>query len=211
MSNGANVRPGATGSRRRGRPRSEKARRAILKAAHALLSDGGLGAVTMEAVAARAGVGKPTVYRWWPDRHAVAMAALMEAELDNPVRSGGSSVIAALRAQLRAIAKRFATTTGRHVASMIAAAQTESELSKAFRNHFVLARRAEGKALLERAMQNREVRGDLDVEVALDLLYGSLFFRLLMGHARLDAAFVDGVLDQALQGMHARRTARVPR
>jgi hypothetical protein len=55
------------------------------------------------------------------------------------------------------------------------------------------------------------VRGDLDVEVALDLLYGSLFFRLLMGHAPLDEAFVDGVLDQALQGMHARRTARAPR
>jgi AcrR family transcriptional regulator len=211
MSNVANVKRGATGSRRRGRPRSEKARRAILKAAQALLADGGLGAVTMEAVAATAGVGKPTVYRWWPDRHAVAMAALMETELGNPVRSGGRSAIAALRAQLRAIAKRFATTTGRHVASMIAAAQTESELSKAFRNHFVLARRAEGKSLLERAMQNREVRGDLDVEVALDLLYGPLFFRLLMGHAPLNEAFVDGVLDQALQGMHADRTARAPR
>lgn len=66
-------------------------------------------------------------------------------------------------------------------------------------------------ALLERAMQNREVRGDLDVEVAPDLLYGSLFFRLLMGHAPLDEAFVDGALDQALQGMHARRTAQAPR
>jgi AcrR family transcriptional regulator len=211
MSNVVNVKRGATGSRRRGRPRSEKARRSIIKAAQALLADGGLGAVTMEAVAARAGVGKPTVYRWWPDRHAVAMAALMETELDKPVRSGGSSAIAALRAQLRAIAKRFATTTGRHVASMIAAAQTESELSKAFRNHFVLARRAEGKALLERAMQNREVRRDLDAEVALDLLYGPLFFRLLMGHAPLDEAFVDGVLDQALQGMHTGRTALAPR
>lgn len=211
MSNNANVKRGAAGSRRRGRPRSEKGRRAIIKAAQALLAGGGLGAVTMEAVAARAGVGKPTVYRWWPDRHAVAMAALMETELDNPVRSGGGSAIAALRAQLRAIAKGFATATGRHMASMIAAAQNESELSKAFRNHFVLARRAEGKALLERAMQNREVRGDLDVDVALDLLYGSLFFRLLMGHAPLDEGFVDGVLDQALQGMHAVRTARAPR
>ena len=208
MNKGVIVKRGVTGSRGRGRPRSEAARGAIIKAAQALLAAGGLGAVTMEAVAQRAGVGKPTVYRWWPDRHAVAMAALMETRLDNPVRNGGSSAIAALRAQLRAIAKRFATTTGRHVASMIAAAQTESELSKAFRNHFVLARRAEGKALLERTMQHREVRGDLDVEVALDLLYGSLFFRLLMGHAPLDEAFVDGVLDQALQGMHAGRTTR---
>jgi len=211
MRNAAAVKDGATGPKRRGRPRSEKARRAMLRAAQALLADGGLGAVTMEAVAARAGVGKPTVYRWWPDRHAVAMAALMETELPNPVRRGGGSAIAALRAQLRAIARRFATATGRHVASMIATAQTESELSKAFRNHFVLARRAEGQALLERAMQDREVRRDLDAEVALDVLYGPLFFRLLMGHAPLDEAFMDRVLDHALQGMQAGRRARVRR
>ena len=61
------------GPRSRGRPRSEAARQAILQAARELLADGGPGAVTMEAVAARAGVGKPTVYRWWPDRHAVAI------------------------------------------------------------------------------------------------------------------------------------------
>src|SRR4051812_40994495 len=195
----------------RGRPRSEALKRAILSAAQALLREGGPGAVTMEAVAERAGVGKPTVYRWWPDRHAVAMAALMETETRERALGKNDSALAGLRSQLRAISKRFATSTGRHVTSMIAAAESESELSKAFRNHFVLARRAEGKALLERAMHSREVRRDLDAEVALDLLYGPLFFRLLMGHAPLDEAFVDGVLHQALQGMHAGRTARAPR
>jgi AcrR family transcriptional regulator len=190
----------------RGRPRSEAARQAILQAARALLAEGGPGSVTMEAVAARAGVGKPTVYRWWPDRHAVAMAALMDEE---PAQDGGGtrkSALAELRAQLRAIARRFATSTGRHVASMIAASESASELSKAFRNHFVLARRTEGKALLERAIADREVRGDLDVEVALDLLYGPLFFRLLMGHAPLDERFMDRVLDDALEGMRVSRS-----
>src|SRR6185295_1474416 len=86
--------------RPRGRPRSAKARNAILHAARELLREGGPAGVTMEGVAARAGVGKPTVYRWWPDRHAVAMAALMDTGLAKPVRSGGSSAIAALRAQL---------------------------------------------------------------------------------------------------------------
>jgi len=185
----------------RGRPRSEKARVAILRAARALLAEGGPGAVTMEAVAARARVGKPTVYRWWPDRHAVAMAALMDTATGESVEASGLSAITALRAQLRAVAKRFATSTGRHVTSMLAASDPQSELSKAFRNHFVLARRAEGKALLERAKADREVRRDVDVEVALDLLYGPLFFRLLMGHAALDQSFMDKVLDAAVRGM----------
>ncbi len=189
----------------RGRPRSEKARVAILRAARALLAEGGPGAVTMEAVAARARVGKPTVYRWWPNRHAVAMAALMDTGAAEGVEASGLTAITALRAQLRAVAKRFATSTGRHVTSMLAASNPESELSKAFRNHFVLARRAEGKALLERAKTDREVRRDVDVEVALDLLYGPLFFRLLMGHAALDESFMDKVLDAAVRGTFTMR------
>lgn len=193
-------------ARPRGRPRSEEARKAILKAARELLADGGPGSVTMEAVAARAGVGKPTVYRWWPDRHAVAMAALMDADATQDPEAKRRTAIAALRAQLRAIAQRFATSTGRHVASMIAASDPQSELTKAFRNHFVLARRTEGKALLERAIANEEVRADLDLEVALDLLYGPLFFRLLMGHAPLDEGFMDQVVDDTLRGMRVSRS-----
>src|SRR5438128_2340340 len=184
-------------SRRRGRPRSAEAREAILRAARELLAEGGPAAVTMEGVAARAGVGKPTVYRWWPDRHAVAMAALMEGDAERPARKTPRSAIQGLRQQLRTIADRFASPTGRHVTTMIAASETETEFSKAFRNHFVLARRAEGQALLERAIRDGEVRPDLDMEVALDLLYGPLFFRLLMGHAALDADFMDQLLTHA--------------
>jgi AcrR family transcriptional regulator len=191
------------GGRPRGRPRSEHRKQAILEAAQALLEEGGPGAVTMEAVAARAGVGKPTVYRWWPDRHAVAMAALMAKETHERERSSHSSALSSLREQLHAIARRFATGTGRHVTSMIASADSESELGRAFRNHFVLARRTEGKAWLERAMLDGDLRPELDLEVALDLLYGPLFFRLLMGHAPLDQAFVDRVLDDALRGIAA--------
>ena len=188
----------------RGRPRSEKARAAILRAARELLREGGPAAVTMEGVAARAGVGKPTVYRWWPDRHAVAMAALMDSDAPEAPERRARSSIQALKLQLRAIAERFATPTGRHVTTMIAASDSETEFSKAFRNHFVLARRAEGRVLLEQAIRDREVRRDLDVEVALDLLYGPLFFRLLMGHAPLDEAFVDRSLLLALRGLEGK-------
>src|SRR5687767_14617560 len=124
--------------RPRGRPRSEEARTAILRAARELLARGGPAAVTMEAVAEAAGVGKPTVYRWWPDRHAVAMAALMESGPTDEAEGRRRSALAQLRDQLHAIARRFGSPTGRHIASMIAAADSTSELSKAFRNHFVL-------------------------------------------------------------------------
>ena len=188
-------------ARPRGRPRSTAAREAILRAAREILAEGGPAAITMEGVAARAGVGKPTVYRWWPDRHAVAMAALMEGEAKRASASAPRSSIQALRQQLRAIAERFSTPTGRHVTAMIAASDSDTELAKAFRNHFVLARRAEGRELLERAIRDGEVKRDVDVEVVLDLLYGALFFRLLMGHAALDAGFTDQVLKHALRGV----------
>ena len=185
--------------RPRGRPRDLAAKEAILQAARTLLDEGGPGAVTMEAVAARAGVGKPTVYRWWPDRHAVAMAALMAAEPSprGPARRAAGA-IEALRAQLRQIATRFASPTGRHITSMIAAADPESELGKAFRGHFVLARRAEGRTILEQAIAEGQIGGDLDIDVALDALYGAVFFRLLLGHAPLDVTFVDTLLAQTM-------------
>lgn len=206
MSRTPSVKPAPGGEPRpRGRPRDEGARLAILRAARAMLEQGGVGAVTMEGVAQRAGVGKPTVYRHWPNAHAVAMAALLEDAPQEPEGRAARGAIPALRRQLRQIATLFATPMGRSVTMMLAAADQDTELSKAFRNHFILARRTDGKALLAAAVADGTLRGDFDVEVALDMIYGPLFYRLLAGHARLDAAFTDALLDHALAGLAARR------
>lgn len=191
----------ATPPRARGRPRSTQAREAILRAARELIAQAGPSGVTMEAVAARAGVGKPTVYRWWPDRHAVAMAALMSEPAPAPASPRKRSALAGLRRQLIEVAEVFTTPTGRNAASLIASADANSELAKAFRNHFVLARREEGRALLHEAVADGELRDDLDVDVALDLIYGPLFFRLLLGHAPLDATAVARIFKDALRGL----------
>lgn len=187
----------------RGRPRNPQTRAAILRAARELMDEGGPAAVTMEAVAARAGVGKPTVYRWWPDRHAVSMAALMEAQPDARPAKRTRSVAQALQQQLIEVAETFTTRTGRNVATIIAAADSSTEISKAFRNHFVLARREEGRRLLAEGVASGELRRDLEIEAALDLLYGPLFFRLLLGHAPLDAAFARQLLRDWLRGCAA--------
>jgi AcrR family transcriptional regulator len=190
--------------RPRGRPRDPDARAAVLEAARDLLAEGGLTAVTMERLAARTGVGKPTIYRTWPNAHAVAFDVLLESAKPPARAKETASPLADLRRQLRRIAALFATTTGRSVALMIAAAQSETELAKAFRHRFMLASREEGRRLLQRAMALEEVSAQIDTETALDLIYAPLFFRLLVGHGPLDRKFVDAVLDHALAGLRRR-------
>jgi AcrR family transcriptional regulator len=189
--------------RGRGRPRSDEARRAILRAARELLDENGPAGLTIEGIAARAGVGKPTIYRWWPDRHAVAMAALMESEGPAVAEHSTRAPLESLRKQLAQVVAVFATPVGRTVTAMIASADGDSELAKSFRNHFILARRDEGRDLLLRAIERGDVRRGANVEIALDMIYGALFFRLLMGHARLDETLVKQILKEALSGLSA--------
>ncbi|HTO42158.1 MAG TPA: TetR/AcrR family transcriptional regulator, partial [Rhizomicrobium sp.] len=176
----------------------------ILAAAARLLNEGGISAVTMDAVAQSAGVGKPTIYRQWPNAQSVAMAAFLETAKP-PIRSTAKgTAVEALRAQLRAIATAFASRTGRNTAMMIAAAQNDSELAKVFRNQFIMGRREDGRALLARAIADGELCANIDLDATLDLIYAPLYFRLLIGHGPLDAAFTDTVLDLALTGLTPR-------
>ncbi len=192
----------------RGRPRSDKARSAILRAARDLIEEDGLAALTVEAIAARAGVGKPTIYRWWPNRHAVAMAALMESErAAGPAATGGrsgahgQSAIDLLQQQLEKMAEVFAQPVGRAVTRIIAASDGDSELSRAFRHYFILAGREEGRALLLQAIEQEEIRRETDVEITLDMIYGALFFRLFMAHAPLNRELPRQVIEGALRGL----------
>jgi AcrR family transcriptional regulator len=158
----------------------------------------------MEAIAARAGVGKPTIYREWPNAQAVAMAAFLENTKSVATRKQDKAVDM-LRNHLRKVAETFATRAGRTTAMMIAAAQNDSELSKVFRSHFILKSREEGRAMLTLAIANKELRKDIDIEAALDLFYAPLYFRLLIGHGPLDRTFTDAILDTAIAGLKPKR------
>ncbi len=200
MSHGVNT--GAkTPSRKAGRPRSEAARRSILKAAHALLEAGGLPAVTMEGVAARAKVGKPTVYRHFNNRHELAMAALMQVSGGEVPPGPDSDPLRALERQLFGIAALFESPTGRFVTSVLASGYGETEISKAFRSHFVQARRDYGRDLLQQAVELGEIRPDTDLDATVDQLYGAIFYRLLMGHAPVTRPFIATLFDQVMLGV----------
>jgi AcrR family transcriptional regulator len=186
---------------RRGRPRSETARTKVLAAARQLLAERGLPGLTVEGIAALAEVGKPTIYRHWPNAHAVAMDAFLETTEPVPGEPSGAPPLAALRRQLAGIAAAFASSAGRSTAAMFAAAQNDSELARVFRHRFVMKSREAGRALLSRAAAEGSIRADADLEVALDLIYAPLYFRLLIGHGTLDRAFTDALLDTALEGL----------
>jgi len=183
----------------RGRPRDPRTRAAILVAASDLLGRGGLTAVTIEAIAQKAGVSRPTIYRYWPNAPAVAMAAFLETTGATEAAKSPRTALAALRAQLHALADAFAAPTGRSVAAMVAAAQSETELAKAFRNEFIARNRDATRALLARCIADKAIEAPDDMELTLDLVFGPLFYRLLMGHAPITRDFVDRLLDTVIR------------
>lgn len=186
---------------RRGRPRSEKARRAILEAANEILADQSAGRLTIDAVALKAGVGKPTIYRYWPNARALEMAAMLEQPAPDTSVNTGKSAIADLTRQLENVVTIFTQKRGRQMAQMVAASETDSELSKLFRNTVILKSRDEGRTILERAITEGSASANLKIEIALDMIYGPLFYRLLVGHAPLNAAFASDLVATAMEGL----------
>jgi AcrR family transcriptional regulator len=193
-----------TTKRARGRPRNETSRRKILQEARDLLDEGGLGAVTMDELAARTGVGKPTIYRSWPNATAVAMTALMDAQSNVATVKPGRSVVLDIRRHIQAVVDAFSSRAGRSAATLIAAADAETELAKAFRHHVILKSREHLKSLVLRGIDEGVLRRDADIETALDLLLGPVFFRLLVGHLPLDERFAASVTQQAIEGLRKR-------
>jgi AcrR family transcriptional regulator len=187
----------------RGRPRSERARKAILEAASELLLARGLSAVSMDAVAERAGVSKATIYRWWPTKETLALDALYTewaAARPHPRDTGSlrGDLLSLLRPWARLAGSR---PYGRVVAALLTEAQTDPAFAAEYRERFVEPRRQQAREIFRRAIERGEIPADTKVEVALDLLYGPLYHRLLHGHAPLNDRFVREVIDMVLDGV----------
>jgi AcrR family transcriptional regulator len=191
----------------RGRPRSEKARQAILAAAMDLLLDQGLTAMSMDDVARRAGVSKATIYRWWPSKERLALDALAtEWAITTPAEQGDTGtlrgdLLARFRPWVRQLNRK---PYARVAAGLVAAAQTDAEFAELYRQHFVQPRRDATRHLLVRARERGEIAADTDLEVALDLLYGPVYHRLLHGHAPVTQSFAQHVIDAVIAAMSPR-------
>src|SRR5581483_4370454 len=196
------------GKRPPGRPRSEKARLAILRSTLKLLSEGGFANFTIEEVADRAEVGKATVYRWWPDKGALIADAFASSTTHHLGFPDTGSVYTDLSRQMRQLVKVFRSRRGRIVAAILAAGQSDKDLIAAFRNRFLWPRRREAYATLERAIRRRELPRNTDLDLLLDSLYGPIYMRFLIQHDQLTPDFVNRLVTLVLGGAkcaHSRR------
>jgi AcrR family transcriptional regulator len=194
--------PPADGPVPRGRPRSQEADRAILTATVDLLAERGLDGMSIEEVAARAGVGKATIYRRWPSKGLLALDAFVVSFAEQqPLPDTGTlrgDLVAALSAWVRAVT---GTSMGRMLTGLIAEAQYDPELRAAWRDRVLEPLRAQYRIMLDRAAARGEIRLSVDQDVVLDLFFGSAQHRLLLGHLPLTEDFIDEVVDVILRGI----------
>ena len=193
----------ATPALRRGRPRSEARKQAILQAAFELLGEHGLAATSMEAVADRAGVSKATIYRWWDSKELLALDALYAAwDTADPAPRQNGTLRAEMLALVRPWVRLVATgPSARILTALLAEAQNDPAFGRAYRAHFVEPRRAQARAVFSRAIARGEISAGIDVEVAIDLLWGPLYHRLFHGHAPLNERFARQSVDTVLAGI----------
>jgi AcrR family transcriptional regulator len=174
--------------------RDETARIAVLHAADDLLVERGFAGVTIEGIAARAGVAKQTIYRWWPSKVDILLDTLVDdAERHLPVPDSGEP-LADLQRYLRALARFLSKEpAGRVMLALIGQAQHDPEMARTFRRDFLMPRRAQERALISRVIDAGYLPAGTDSEVALDSLVGPIFFRALTQRP-LPRTFVDGLL-----------------
>jgi AcrR family transcriptional regulator len=192
-----------------GRPRSDAARSAILKAAYTILRECGFAGFTVEGVAARAGAGKATIYRWWKTKGTLAMEAFLVALAPRmDARHDTDSAIADLRSHVHHAAGVYRGRTGQLLRELLALGQEDSATSKMLRTDFVEPRRQEALRLLGRAQQTAELPRHTDIDVLADALWGPIFHRLLVTRMSIDRSFVEKLLDLVLDGAMARGSER---
>src|SRR5580658_4186707 len=180
-----------------GRPRSEHARLAILRSTLKLLGENGFSALTIEAVAAHANVGKATVYRWWPNK-AVLIADAFASSTTRKLHFPDTGFVRTdMSQQMRQLIKVFRSPRGRIVSAILGGGQSDRDLIAAFRERFLWPRRQEAYATLRR---------DVDLDLLLDSLYGPIYMRFLIRHDSLTPDFVDCLCELVLGGADPRRS-----
>ncbi len=163
----------------------------------------------MEGVAARAQVGKASIYRRWPSKGALAFDATLDEYLaGQPTRDTGS-----LEGDLLATARGWIGSfkrapSGRILRGLIAAVQNDPGLAGAWRERFVEPVREQRRPIVERAIERGEIPAGSDPELILDMLFGPIYHRYLQGHLPLTDQFARGVA--AMTAAAAAAGAAVP-
>lgn len=183
-----------------GRPRSQRAHRAILDAALELVAEQGYEGLTVEGVAERAGVAKTTVYRRWSNRDEILEAASEQFVTEIGVPDTGT-IRDDLLALLEGAVRVYSGLPGRVMPGLVSAMAQNPSLARRVREGFLANRRAALRAVVDRAIARGELRRDIDVELTLDMLGGAPMYRLLVTGGSVTERTVMGVVDTLLRGI----------
>lgn len=183
------------------KPRSIRVHEAALDATRALLREGGLPAATIDAISARSGVSKATLYKHWPSRTAVAAEAFGRDMADAVPLPDTGTTEGDLVEQVRLVSRFYASPEGTVFSQLLAASVTDEGGAAYFRAWFLASRRAAVRTLWERGLARGDVRAEVDVDSATDLLFGPLVFRLMTGHLPLTDDAAEAVARAALHGL----------
>lgn len=187
-----------------GRPRSEKTKSDILTAAYDLLLEKGFDAVTVEKIAEKAGVSKATIYKWWPNKAGVVMDGFLDATaVKLPIPDTGSS-LEDMRMQISNFVKFLKSREGNVLVEIIGEGQSDSNLAEIYREAYFKPRRNISKEILERGIKRGELKEDLDIELAIDLLWGPMFYRVLITGASVEDSFVEALVNSVFDGIKVR-------
>jgi AcrR family transcriptional regulator len=187
-----------------GRPRDARTSQSILKAAIELGMELGFDGLTVEGIAARAGVGKSTIYRRWPDAWSiVADAVFADVARIAPVQERATAR-ESFRASMRLVARSFRGHYGTILRPLIGRAQVDKSLRQALAKHWLSARREISRKIVRRGIASGELRAGLEPDVVLDALYGPLYHRLLLPYdgdaVHLSDAYIDALIDTVFGG-----------
>ncbi|MDZ7910642.1 MAG: TetR/AcrR family transcriptional regulator [Rhodococcus sp. (in: high G+C Gram-positive bacteria)] len=173
----------------------------MLETSLALAREHGYAAVTIDAIAVRAGVSKATIYRWWKHKSSILVEAFLTTVQPQIPFPDTGSVRNDLVAQATSLARVLSDPTlGSLFVSLLGEARHDAELATALREQWQTPRRIAGAEVIERAKARRELPADTDAQLVLDGVYGPLYLRLLFGHAPLDEKSLGRIVDQVLDG-----------
>ncbi len=183
----------------KGRPRSEKSRKKILKATNALLLHMSVQELSIEAIAKKAKVGKTTIYRWWPNKAAVVMDALIsQPGLTAPLPTPKNNA-EAITLQIEKLIRMLNSNNGDTIAQLFSEAQASQEARKIFIGNFLAPLVDALEYSLKQGIEEKEFRPSLDTKIAIDMLCGPIFFRLMAHPENLNEDFIEDYTKEALR------------
>lgn len=189
--------------KRPGRPRSDKSREAILDATRKMLMHTPLRDISIEAVAKRAGVGKTTIYRWWPHKAALVMEAFLAQPGLQNILPTTPTADDALKVQLEKLIRQLRGQNGRIVANIIAEAQAEPEALRLLNESFLDERVNNLRNHLQMGKAEGLFNPHLDTEMAIDQMLGPIFYRLMTNAEALDERFTGHYPEQVVNTLKA--------